>query len=128
MPLPYSALIYCHCYLLVLVRVIVIKQHDQKQLGENDLVYACPSLLIIEEVRIGTQIGRNLEVGADCLGHRRAAYWLASHGLYCLHCCRTPGHQPSGDPTQNGLDPSPSIINKISYRLVCNSILMGAFS
>ena len=54
---------------------------------------------------------RDLEAGADAEAMERAAYWLASHGLFSLLSYRTQKQQPRGNITYNGLGPSPTITN-----------------
>ena len=87
------------------------KHHDQKaSWGGKVFIWFTlrdhsPSL---EEVRTGTQA--RLEPGGRswCRGHGRA---LLTHGLLGLLSYRTQDHQPSYDPTHNGLGPPPLITN-----------------
>ena len=58
-----------------------------------------------------------------------AAYWLAPHGLFSLLSYTTPDHQPRSAPTQNGLGPSPSIVNYENALQTClQPYLLEAFS
>lgn len=93
----------------VRVTVAVMKQHDEKQVGEKWVyfVYTSMSQFITEEVRVGTHAGQ--EAGGR--SWRSAAYWLGPYGLLSLLLYRTQDQQPRSGTTYSGLGLLPSISN-----------------
>lgn len=84
---------------LVRVTAVMMKYHDQKQVGEESVSFLWLTLshcsLSSKKIRVGTQAGRNLKVGADA---------ESTEGCYLLllacsswHPCRNQDYQPRDD-------------------------------